>query len=115
MGTRHDFQREMNMGVRKLKSKKGETLIETLVAILVIVFSGLTLYYAVTTSARINAAAATADNAFREQTVAAEQQQTVSYAGKAQIVSSSDGFSADVDVKYSGGDGKLSSYQLSGG
>jgi type II secretory pathway pseudopilin PulG len=98
----------------RLKSQRGETLLEALVAILVIVFSGLTLYYSAITSARINAAASKADELFRAETSAAEQQGGVNSAGEVTITSA-DGFMASVDVDYTGLDGQLTSYRMNGG
>lgn len=103
------------MSVRKLlgkiKSRRGETLLEALVAILVIVFSGLTLYFSVITSARVNKAASVADDAFRTQTGAAEQQAGVSSTGKVTITAP-DGKLLEADVDYTGADGELASYKL---
>ncbi len=103
----------MNKLVSRLKSRRGETLLEALVAILVIVFSGMTLYYSVITSARINAAASAADELFRTETNAAEQQGGA-LAGTVAITST-DGFAATINVDYTGLGGQLTSYRMNGG
>lgn len=98
---------------KKLKSQRGETLIEALVAILVVVVSGLTLYFAVITAARVNAAASAADTLFHLETNAAEQQGSVASTGKITITGS--GISKEADVSYTGGAGQLTSYKLGSG
>lgn len=96
---------------RKLRSQRGETLLESIVAILVIVFSGLTLFFSITTAARVNHAATIADEAFVNELRAAEKQQGVM---KGSIIIEAGGGEdrIEVDVFYTGGEGELTSYKL---
>lgn len=60
---------------RKLKSRRGESLIESLVAILAFTISSIVMYSMVTTAADINLTARKADEDFQEQVVIVEQAQ----------------------------------------
>ena len=66
------------MIVKKLNNRRGETLIETLAAILVASMSTALLFFAVTASVRINEKAAHNDAGYYESISAAEKQETVS-------------------------------------
>ena len=50
-----------------LKNKRGESLVETLVAILIFTLASIALYSTVTSSARVNYAARLSDQAVQEQ------------------------------------------------
>lgn len=54
-------------GVRKLKNRRGETLIESLVAILAFTLSSIAMYSMVTAAAEINYSARQADKDFQAQ------------------------------------------------
>jgi type II secretory pathway pseudopilin PulG len=96
---------------KKIASNRGESLLEVLVAILIIVFSSLSLYYAVTASAQINAKAAEVDAALQNEMIAAEQQQVTNQKGTVTLM---DGVNAvgSAPVDYTGGEGRLTSYRM---
>lgn len=62
--------------MKKLKSKKGESLIESLVAILIFTMSSILLYSMLSTASQLNLKAKEADEAHQEQMVHAEQAET---------------------------------------
>ena len=96
---------------KKLASSRGESLMEVLVAILIVVFSSLSLYYAVTASARINAKAASANAGLQSDLIAAERQQVTDRQGHVVLV---DGANAvgSVPVDYTGSGEALTSYRI---
>lgn len=59
--------------MKKLSSKKGETLVESLVAILVFTLSSVMLFTMITAATNLNRAAAEADQRYRDEMVYAEQ------------------------------------------
>lgn len=75
--------------IRKLRQKKGETLIETLVAMLVIVLSVALLCTCVMSAANINKQTREADEEFREELLAAENRTGTSQTKQVQITSTS--------------------------
>ena len=72
-----------------IKSQKGETLIETLVAMLTIVLSVALLCTCVMTAANINKDTREADKVYREELLAAEGRTGTARAGQVKITSSS--------------------------
>ena len=61
--------------LKKMKNRRGETLIESLVAILAFTLSSLVMYSMVTAASDVNRKASEADKDFREQLVVVEQAQ----------------------------------------
>lgn len=64
-------------GFRKLKNRRGESLVEALVAILAFTLSSLLMYSMVTTAADINRTARKEDEAFQKQVKIVEEAQGV--------------------------------------
>lgn len=62
----------MNKLFKKLKSRKGESLLEALVAILVFTMSSIMMYSMVTTAADLNLTARKMDEKYRQQMYVAE-------------------------------------------
>lgn len=101
----------------KLRSQRGETLVETLSAMLVIVFASMCLFFAIMTAARINNAVAAADDNYSTELNAAEDFTTATQDddgddGKVTITPSSGGF-ITIDVSISGTAGELRAYERS--
>jgi len=95
--------------------RRGETLIETLVAILVITLSALLLATVTTGSVRINAAAREKDSAFRQELENAETG-TRSESGTVTLRDAGGASLGSYSVLYSaGGDGALTSYRMEAG
>lgn len=69
---------------KKLKSRRGETLIESLVAILAFAISSVVMYAMVTSAAEMNYTARKADQEFQNKVVIAEEAKG---AGRAETVS----------------------------
>ena len=67
--------------MKKLKSKKGESLIESLVAILIFTMSSILLYSMLSTAAQLNLKAKEADEAHQAQMLYAEQAENASARG----------------------------------
>ena len=88
--------------MKKLKSKRGETLTETLVSILIIAMA----------SARLTKRAEAADAQFYEELSAAEAGRGED--GDAAITLTVGGSSGELPVVISGGSGELKSYRLAG-
>lgn len=92
---------------------KGETLVETLAAILIASLSTMMLLTATITASKINRSAASSDESFLQQQYTAEQQGTdenrssvtIKSAGNSQVYGT-------YDVDHYGKDGKLQSYVL---
>ena len=68
--------------MKKLTSARGETIIETLVSILVITVIFLCLSTAIVSAARVNASVRNADTAFRYSDIASRSSKTVSVTQK---------------------------------
>lgn len=93
----------------KLKSARGETLTETLAAILVVSLSAVVLTAMSVTSVHINRAADEADRQFREEVLAAELQEA-GESGTARAAVTAPGLSYHYTVRITGGEGRLASY-----
>jgi Tfp pilus assembly protein PilV len=98
---------------RKISSKAGETLIETLVAVLVVALSSIILVTMTVTASHLNAAARTADQAFYAELSAAESG-TGSTATGTITVSWTTG-SQSFSVDFVGSGSELKSYTYTGG
>ncbi|MEG2037021.1 MAG: hypothetical protein RRZ93_03445 [Ruthenibacterium sp.] len=96
---------------KRLRSRAGETLVETLSALLIIVFSSLILMTMSMTAANINRQTAEADKRFREELLTAEKGGGES---EKTVTILSGGKRYSYEVLYAGGDG-LCSYDKSGG
>lgn len=104
--------------LKKLKQTKAETLLETLVSILIAVMSVALLSSAVMASARMNAATRAADKAFAEQVAQAELYTGEKLENQKITVEFADGSRDDVtvDIYTSGneGNGNYISYKKGG-
>jgi type II secretory pathway pseudopilin PulG len=102
--------------MRKLKNRSGETLIETLVAILIVSLASVVLVQTVITSAQMSSSSGSADKKFSEALAAAETQSST---GSGTVTVTKDGagesFSVPVNI-YGGGSGDktLTSYSAGG-
>jgi len=63
----------MNMIIMRLRGKKGESLIESMAAILIFTFASIIMLTMVTASANINAEAKKAESKYQEQLLIAEK------------------------------------------
>lgn len=81
----------MKTAMKKLKNRKGETLIESMIAILVFTLSSVMLYTMATAASDINLTAKKADKDFQAQVVGVEQGKTVKDDSGATVVSKSSG------------------------
>lgn len=72
----------MELIIRKLKSKAGESLVESMAAILIFTLSSIALLSMISASADVNRTAKVADQQFQEQMV---------YVEKAEVTGSTDG------------------------
>ena len=87
---------------KKLRSQKGESLIESLVSILIFTCASIALYSMVTSAADINRIARDADETSQAQMLIAEQGEGESKTGTVTI-SLGDGESFDIAVDIYGG------------
>lgn len=110
----------MSKMIQKLKGKRGETLMESLFAILIFTFASITMYSMVTSAMNINNKARAADQVHQDQMIAAESAQGE---GKSASVSlkltqtpagADDDSLGSVDVKVFGGEGELYAYYVDG-
>lgn len=92
----------MKTAMKKLKNRKGETLMETLVAILVFTLSSVLLYSMASTATDINRTARQDDKQFQEQVVAVEQAKGSKTTGTVSITIGSGSTNVNVDVYRSG-------------
>ena len=101
--------------MRKIKSGSGETLVETLAAILLIAVTSAAFLQMALSSVRGSAAAKQADSLFRQSLSAAERQETGAGTGSVTV----DGRTYAVDYYSAGGaggsGGRLVSYAAEGG
>lgn len=107
----------MNMIFKKLCSRKGESLIESLAAILVVTMASIVMYSMVTSAADINTKAKNNDLAVQEQLAVAERGDDPDDDGTITMVIRVDGRNEDVaslPVDIYGNDGELFSYFVKG-
>jgi type II secretory pathway pseudopilin PulG len=103
--------------MRKLKNRSGETLIETLVAILIVSLASVVLVQTVITSAQMSSRSGSADKKFSEALAAAETQSSSTGSGTVTVTKDGAGESFSVPVNiYGGGSGDktLTSYSAGG-
>ena len=105
----------MNMMFKKLRSRAGETLLETLVAILVVTLASIVMYSMVTVAADINTTAKRKDQAVQEQLTVAERGDGVGTTGTIRMyikVGATEQIVSTVTVDVYGGDedGELYAY-----
>ena len=105
----------MNMMFRKLRSRRGETLVETLASILVVTLASIVMYSMVTAAADINTTAKRNDQTVQEQLIAAERAEQGDRTGSGKIymfieVNGETEEIAEVDVDIFGAEGELFSY-----
>ena len=74
-----------------LKNRKGETLVETLVAILIFTMASICLFSTVTSAARVNGITRELDMAIQEQILTAERASSTNRLGDAQVTLSING------------------------
>lgn len=97
----------------KKRCKKGETILETLIAILIITFSSVMLVNLTLTATRMNKDTEQEDNKFREDLMDAEKAESGT---NGDVTISSGGSSYTYQVEYFGKDNGLYSYRaLNGG
>ena len=97
---------------QKLHSNSGESLVETLVSIVIVVFASLLLLMSTVTATRFNKKAQELSTAYTDELEKAELQSDGSWSGKVTI--SGDGITTppQISVSYYGQAGKLSSYTM---
>ena len=93
----------------KLRAKRGETLVETLVAILIVTLTSLFFLTAVTATVKINRAANTADDSLRTAQEAVETQQN---AQDGKVTVTVDNRTRDYEVTDYGDSSDLQGYVL---
>ena len=103
----------MNKIFKKLRSRAGESLVESLAAILVVTMASIVMYSMVTAAADINLAAKRNDQAVQEQMAIAERAETPDDTGIINMYIKAEGSNknvASVTVNIYGEDGGLFSY-----
>ena len=103
----------MNKIFKKLRSRAGESLVESLAAILVVTMASIVMYSMVTAAADINLAAKRNDQTVQEQLAIAERAETPDNTGVIDMyikVGDSNENVASVPVNIYGVDGGLFSY-----
>ncbi|MCI2057282.1 MAG: hypothetical protein LKJ86_09085 [Oscillibacter sp.] len=100
--------------MKKLKSSRGETLVETLVAILTVTLASLLFLQMTNSAASINRSTAAADETFQADLSAAEIQSGAASSGTVTLQNGAASYSYGVDV-YTSSDGNLTSYAAEGG
>lgn len=103
----HDLCRKLK---RRLASAAGETLVETLAAILVAALSVTLLVGGVNAAAQIDRAAQTAGDDFYADLTAAEGQAGESAPITVTVTARSESFQAKIDADLYGGEGDLRAY-----
>lgn len=99
---------------KKLHSCSGESLVETLTAIVVIVFSSLLLLMSVVVASRFNQNAGRLSDAYQTALAQAELHTAEPRQGTVTVVGQ-DGGRQEITVNYYSGDGTLTSYAKEGG
>ena len=94
------------------RSKKGETILETLIAILIITFSSVMLVNLTITATRMNKVTEQEDDKFRQALMEAEKAESGS---SGEVTIKSGGSSYTYEVEYFGEDDGLYSYRASNG
>lgn len=105
----------MNKILNKLRSKTGESLIESLAAILIFTMASIAMFSMVTSAARINETAKQIDRKYQEQMAHAEQGEVAGESGIVTMTLSRGGMEEDIrvivaDVDLYGTEGGLFAY-----
>ena len=103
----------MNTICKKLRSRAGESLVESLAAILVVAMASVVMYSMVTAAADINLAAKQTDQRVQEQLAIAERAEGANGTGVINMYIKAEGSNknvASVPVNIYGEDGGLFSY-----
>ena len=103
----------MKMIFKKLRSRAGESLVESLAAILVVTMASIVMYSMVTAAADINLAAKRTDQTIQEQMAVAERAETPDSTGTINMYIKEGGVNKNVTsmpVNIYGVDGGLFSY-----
>lgn len=93
------------------RANSGETLVETLLAILIVTLVSVAFFTSAITAANINKKVGDSDKKLEEELIIAEKGDGTRE-GKVTVVT--DGANFDYDVNFSGATGKLASYRLKG-
>ena len=105
----------MKKAMAKLKATSGETLTETLAALLVITFCSALLATMLSSAAKLNGGAIEQDKALYRDISLAEDQTGATTSGKVRIEATLDGnstkFTADCPVEFYGDPASLTSYK----
>lgn len=96
--------------MQKLLDRRGETLVETLAAILIVSMSSALLLAAAAAASRMNQAVRAADEQLRQEQAAAERQEQS--AGDCVTVRTDAGKTYSYQIDRTGGSGELRSYVL---
>ncbi len=112
----------MNRLTYKLKSRKGETLVESLASILIFTMSSIVMFSMVSSAGNINAKAKEMDQQIQTQLVAVEKGDPASRTGTGEVTmtlvakngSTVEIAEVDVDI-YGGEDGSLFAYFVAPG
>lgn len=113
----------MNKLIQKLRSRAGESLVESLAALLIFTMASITMYSMVTTAVDINMTAKEADRANQEQMLVAEQGEGTGAGGTVTVtINYKDGEGNDktetlpgIDVDIYGAEGELYAYYKASG
>ncbi len=98
--------------MKKKLSTKGETVIETLVAILILTISAMLLAEVSATSVRMNQKIETVDAKYRDELAVVEKRESPQ-SGEVTITSGGNAYTYEVD--FYGNEGNLTSYQAKPG
>lgn len=99
--------------IKKLKQKKGETLVETLVALLIATFSVMLLTAAITGSARVNKQNSDSDKSYADdlRKVESYDKTAGNMVETGLIFDFGSGNTEEITIELYGGTGKLASYK----
>lgn len=97
----------------KLRAKRGETLVETLAAILIVTLASVVLLTTAMTAARVNQAAGDSDTEFQEKLRIAEEQTNSS--NRSVAITMEDSVEYRYNIEVFGGEDGLRSYAYSAG
>ncbi len=98
---------------RKLRSRRGETLTEMLVSIVILGLSIAMMATMIITSTKITERSTAKDREYQDQLSAAEAQETSSATGNVTIEDSLGVKKVDIQVDIFGEEGELKSYKIS--
>lgn len=99
---------------KKILSSRGETLVETLAAILIAALASLMLTYSAVAATRINKAAESADERYAADIMAAEAMTPDTEAGSGTLHAAGNSVDYTFQVDFFGGNGHLTSFAEGG-